>query len=107
MAVYKYGTQDPIGSYCIEVTRQPDAKGKMRIVKKVTKYLAPDTEAIIFYLTNYLPEEFKSKNYLNNHISGTLRTERHMDLSNLSDEELDQMENLILKVAEKIESEKE
>jgi transposase len=45
---------------------------KMVTTKKVKKQMAPDVNAIEFYLTNKLPDEFKHKSEVNNKISGNL-----------------------------------
>lgn len=98
-----------IGYEYTEVTKEPvevpsddpekPAKTKMVITKKVKKQVAPDTNAIEFYLTNKLPNQFKHKTEVQSNITADVHMKQEVDLSNLSDEELDQLEKLIAKAS--------
>jgi hypothetical protein len=98
-----------IGYEYTEVTKEPkdekpeDAskpiKTKMVITKKVKKQVAPDTGAIEFYLTNKCPNEFKHKTEVHSNITGDVHVKKEVDLSNLSDEELEKLEEIITKAS--------
>jgi transposase-like protein len=98
-----------IGYEYTETTKEPadektgdpskPVKTKMVITKKVKKQVAPDTGAIEFYLTNKCPNEYKHKTEVHSNITGDVVVKKEVDLSNLSDEELDQLERIISKAS--------
>lgn len=50
-----------LGYTYVEITREPDSEGVMRITKETTKTVAPDTTAQIFWLKNRKPVEWRDK----------------------------------------------
>jgi hypothetical protein len=72
---------------------------KMVITKKVKKFVPPSDNAIEFYLTNTCPDEYKHKTEVHSKITGDINVKKEVDLSNLSDEELDKLEEIISKAS--------
>ncbi len=66
-----------------EQESEGDAIDRMAITKVVTKYIPPDTGAIMNWLKNRQPGKWRDKQVIEH--EGTIKTQ---DLSNLTDEEL-------------------
>ncbi|ULG73014.1 hypothetical protein [Macrococcus brunensis] len=70
--------------------------------KRVKKVQAPDTTAQIFWLKNRKPEEWRDSRNIEHtgKDGGAIQTESKLDLSNLSDKELEALETIISKSTE-------
>jgi len=75
--------------------------GQMRleVTKEVTKEVQPDTTAQIFWLKNRKPAEWRDKQQIEHSGETTHNVKQSLDLSKLSDEEL----NILEKIANKTE----
>lgn len=68
---------------------------KMVVTKTVKKEVAPDTTAQIFWLKNRKPKEWRDKRDVEHSGEVVQNINTKMDLSNLSDEELNTLEKII------------
>lgn len=71
-------------------------------VKKVVKQVPPDTTAQIFWLKNRKPDEWRDSRNIEHtgKDGGAIQTEAKLNLANLSDKELEALENIISKSTE-------
>ena len=71
-------------------------------IKKVVKQIPPDTTAQIFWLKNRKPNEWRDSRNIEHtgKDGGAIQTEAKLNLSNLSDKELEALENIISKSTE-------
>ena len=99
---YEEITKEPVEIPSDDPDKPP--KKRMVVTKKVRKQMAPDTNAIEFYLTNKLPDQFKHKTEVQSNVTADVHVKRDVDLSNLTDEELDQLEKLLEKASQTSES---
>jgi len=94
---YEEITKEPVEIPSDDPDKPP--KKRMVVTKKVRKQMAPDTNAIEFYLTNKLPDQFKRKTEVQSNVTADVHVKKDVDLSNLTDEELDQLEKLLEKAS--------
>lgn len=80
-----------LGYEYIEITEEP-IDGSMVVTKQVTKIVTPDTTAMIFWLKNRKPKEWRDK--VDANINNNIIMNRE-DLSNMSTEELERRANVI------------
>ena len=67
----------------------------MVVTKKVTKKLAPEVVAMIFWLKNRRPEEWRDRREVK--VSGEIKTHSEPDFSHFTDQDFDDAERLTAK----------
>lgn len=83
------------------------ANKKIKSQRTVKKFIMPNTAAVIHTLVNRLPESFKNSQYIDHTTNGKEINKNVLDLSKLTDEELDYLEYLQNKASVKQEEPKQ
>lgn len=81
--------------YSYEEVTQEDVNGTMKVTKIVTKEVTPDATSAIFWLKNRQPEKWRDKKEIEAKVS------KEVDLTNLTDDELDRLEEILNKTEPK------